>query len=74
MRLELTSSAALVLGMCRMPRYDYRCDRCVITFEVEQSIHAKPLSRCKTCRCKLTKLIAPVGIAFNGSGFYSTGG
>lgn len=56
-----------------MPTYDYRCTKCGDTFAVEQSIHDKPLTRCKKCRGKLEKLLPrTLNLIFKGSGFYVT--
>lgn len=56
-----------------MPTYDYRCTKCGYTFAVEQSIHDKPLKRCKKCRGKLEKLLPrTLNLIFKGSGFYIT--
>ena len=56
-----------------MPTYDYRCSKCGYTFAIEQSIHDKPLTRCKKCRGKLEKLLPrSINLIFKGSGFYVT--
>ncbi|MGE5249374.1 MAG: FmdB family zinc ribbon protein [Bacteroidota bacterium] len=56
-----------------MPVYTYRCENCGIQFDRQQSFHDEPLKICPECRKKsLKKVIAPVGIVFKGSGFYST--
>ena len=56
-----------------MPLYTYRCENCGIQFERQQSFQDAPLTICPECRKKaLKKVIAPVGIIFKGSGFYST--
>jgi len=56
-----------------LPTYDYRCTKCGHTFAVEQSIHDKPLTRCKKCRGKLEKLLPrTLNLIFKGSGFYVT--
>ena len=56
-----------------MPTYEYQCTRCSHEFELVQSIHDKPRSRCPLCRGKVTKLIwGGIGISFKGSGFYVT--
>jgi putative FmdB family regulatory protein len=56
-----------------VPTYDYRCTKCGYTFAVEQSIHDKPLTRCKKCRGKLEKLLPrSINLIFKGSGFYVT--
>ena len=56
-----------------MPIYTYRCENCGVQFERQQSFQDAPLKTCPECRKKaLKKVIAPVGIVFKGSGFYST--
>lgn len=56
-----------------MPIYEYVCTKCEYEFELEQSIHDKPRSRCPKCRGKVRKVISGgIGIAFKGSGFYVT--
>lgn len=55
-----------------MPVYEYECEKCGYAFEVEQSIHDKPRSRCPECRGKVNKVFNSVGIVFKGSGFYCT--
>lgn len=54
-----------------MPTYVYQCKQCEQTFEVEQRITEDPL---KDCRCgkkgSLKRLIQPVAVMFNGSGFH----
>jgi putative FmdB family regulatory protein len=56
-----------------MPVYTYRCDSCGVRFDRHQSYDEAPLTRCPECKKKsLRKVIAPVGVVFKGSGFYST--
>ena len=56
-----------------MPTYDYQCTKCGHTFAIEQSIHDKPLTRCKKCRGRLEKLLPrTLNLIFKGSGFYVT--
>lgn len=44
-----------------MPTYDYECARCG-TFEFFMHITEPPLKKCPLCkRCKVTKLISPLG-------------
>lgn len=54
-----------------MPIYVYECSSCTQTFEAEQRITADPLT---TCLCgsegTIKRVIQPVAVAFNGSGFY----
>lgn len=55
-----------------MPAYDYRCAKCGETFEIWQSMSDDPLTKHPGCGGKVTKVFAPVGVAFKGSGFYKT--
>lgn len=56
-----------------MPIYTYRCENCGVQFDRQQSYQDAPLKVCPECRKRaLKKVIAPVGIVFKGSGFYST--
>ncbi len=57
-----------------MPTYDYECEACKHTFELFQSITAKPIRKCPACgKRKVRRLIgAGAGIIFKGSGFYCT--
>jgi putative FmdB family regulatory protein len=56
-----------------MPTYEYECKKCGRTFDVFQSITARPLQKCPTCKGKIRRLIGRgAGIIFKGSGFYQT--
>ncbi|TMD25961.1 MAG: hypothetical protein E6I04_13180 [Chloroflexi bacterium] len=55
-----------------MPTYGYRCSSCGHEFEIHQRVSDQPLAVCPKCQGKLTKILYPVGIAFKGSGFYTT--
>lgn len=56
-----------------MPTYEYECRKCGKTLEKFQSMTAKPLATCPSCKGKLKRLIsAGAGIIFKGSGFYQT--
>ena len=56
-----------------MPTYEYECTKCGHTFELYQSITAKPLSRCPECKGSVRRIIyGGMGVIFKGSGFYST--
>ena len=54
-----------------MPTYVYRCAECETVWEAFQRITADPLTDCPNGHLGTAKrVIQPVGIAFNGSGFY----
>ena len=55
-----------------MPTYSYRCTECGHAFDIQQSFADDALTVCPACRGKLRKLFSPVGVTFNGSGFYRT--
>lgn len=55
-----------------MPTYSYSCQNCDNSFEIQQSITEDSLTTCPKCDGKLKKNYAPVGVTFNGSGFYRT--
>jgi len=57
-----------------MPTYDYLCQNCQASFEMFQSITAKPLRKCPKCgKNTLKRLIGSgAGVIFKGSGFYQT--
>ena len=56
-----------------MPTYEYECPTCRKTFDVFQSITAKPLRTCPTCKGKVRRRIGTgAGILFKGTGFYQT--
>jgi len=54
-----------------MPIYEYRCRNCG-EFELTQRITEAPLTRCPTCRGKVTKLISNTSFHLKGSGWYVT--
>jgi putative FmdB family regulatory protein len=55
-----------------MPTYEYECSKGHV-FEVEQSITADPLKRCKICRAKVRRLISASHFILKGSGWYADG-
>lgn len=60
-----------------MPTYEYKCESCGSTFDVFQSITARPFRRheCPACGAvrSVRRLIGAGGaILFKGSGFYAT--
>ena len=55
-----------------MPAYDFRCTECAETFEVSRPMSAKGDETCPTCGAVATKVFAPVGVAFKGTGFHNT--
>lgn len=56
-----------------MPTYEYECLGCGNKFDIFQSITAKPIKKCPSCKGRVKRLIgAGAGIIFRGSGFYAT--
>lgn len=54
-----------------MPIYEYKCENGHV-FDVLQKMSEDPLTECVECGAAVRKVLQPVGIAFKGSGFYST--
>lgn len=54
-----------------MPIYEYLCKKCG-EFETTQRITDKPLTKCPTCRGKVSKLISSTSFQLKGSGWYIT--
>ena len=66
-----------VNGSDVMPTYDYKCSECGKTFDVFQSITAKPFRRYECPSCGKVQTVSRLigtggGIIFKGSGFYQT--
>lgn len=55
-----------------MPTYSYRCTECDNAFDVKQSFSDATLTECPVCGGALRKVFSPVGVTFNGGGFYRT--
>ena len=55
-----------------MPIYEYECAQCGVVEEVIQKFSDKPLSTCKRCSGKLTKLMSQSTFHLKGSGWYVT--
>ncbi|MDP1662638.1 MAG: zinc ribbon domain-containing protein [Phycisphaerales bacterium] len=57
-----------------MPTYDYKCKTCGHTWELFQSMSAKPVKACPDCGRKTAERLIGTGAAllFKGSGFYQT--
>jgi len=55
-----------------MPIYEYECAQCGAVEEVIQKFSDKPLSTCKRCSGKLTKLMSQSTFHLKGSGWYVT--
>jgi putative FmdB family regulatory protein len=55
-----------------VPTYSYRCTECGNAFDIQQSFTDDSLTECPSCGGVLRKVFSPVGVTFNGSGFYRT--
>jgi putative FmdB family regulatory protein len=56
-----------------MPTYEYECESCAHRFEAFQKMQDDPLTQCPVCNKKIHRVLSGgIGIAFHGSGFYST--
>lgn len=53
-----------------MPRFDYRCDNCLITTEISRSFHIEPDSPlCPKCEQPMTRIYTPTPAIFKGDGW-----
>ena len=57
-----------------MPIYEYKCSECSekVTLVKAGDERDKNLPACKTCGSDIKRVYSSIGIAFKGSGFYST--
>jgi putative FmdB family regulatory protein len=55
-----------------VPTYSYRCTECDNAFDIQQSFSDDSLTVCPVCGGRLRKVFSPIGVTFNGSGFYRT--
>jgi putative FmdB family regulatory protein len=55
-----------------VPTYEYRCDECGVVFERFQHFAEDPLKICPECHGTVRRVIHPVGVIFQGSGWYVT--
>jgi putative FmdB family regulatory protein len=55
-----------------MPIYEYKCSGCGKHFEIFQKISDKPLTECRECKGKLSKLISNCAFHLKGNGWYVT--
>lgn len=55
-----------------MPIYEYECTKCGNVEEALQKFSDKPLTRCRHCKGKLTKLVSQSTFHLKGSGWYVT--
>lgn len=55
-----------------MPIYEYECTKCGKIEEALQKFSDKPLTKCKHCSGRLTKLVSHSTFHLKGSGWYAT--
>jgi putative FmdB family regulatory protein len=55
-----------------MPRYDFRCRPCGLTFEVSRGTADRSPVPCPECGQDAKRVFSPVGVVFKGSGFHNT--
>ena len=55
-----------------MPLYDYRCQKCGVTYEVRQRISDEPLTIHEGCGGAVERLISVPALQFKGTGWYVT--
>ena len=52
-----------------MPTYDFKCEQCSNTFELNLSFDNKDLQYCEDCEKPLVRIYAPVAAIFKGTGW-----
>ncbi len=55
-----------------MPIYEYKCEGCLLQFELRKSFNEDGGNPCPQCGSNARRLFSPVPIIFKGSGFYIT--
>ena len=55
-----------------MPIYEYACEKCGRHHEIVRKVSDRPLTRCPSCKGKLTRLLSPSAFQFKGTGWYVT--
>ena len=57
-----------------MPTYDYACDACGKSFELEQRITEAPIKKCPKCgKLKARRMISGGNFMLKGGGWYADG-
>ncbi len=56
-----------------MPVYEYECNECMKTFEVQQRMSDDPLKNCPDCDGSLKKLVSMSSFQLKGGGWYADG-
>ncbi len=55
-----------------MPLYEYRCDACGQSVDVQHGFKETMSDPCAKCGGTMSRVFNPAGIVFKGSGFYVT--
>lgn len=53
--------------------YDYGCEKCQKTFEIEQKITEEPLTECPECKGTIKRLISKTSFLLKGKGWFKDG-
>jgi putative FmdB family regulatory protein len=70
---ELSLSGLSLLGVIKMPIYEYECKACGHRMEKLQKISADPLKDCPACQSDgLERLVSAAGFRLAGGGWYET--
>jgi len=56
-----------------MPVYEYECDSCGKTFEVQQRMADAPLTSCPECSGNVKKVMSMSSFQLKGGGWYADG-
>ncbi len=56
-----------------MPVYEYECNECMKTFEVQQRMADTPLTNCPDCDGAMKKLMSMSSFHLKGGGWYADG-
>jgi putative FmdB family regulatory protein len=70
MAFGAASKAGTTTGRTHMPKYDYRCSACGITYEKREGFDAPSLQECPQCKGQARRVLTPPAIVFKGSGWY----
>jgi len=71
MRVRIHSPNTNGLGYI-MPTYDYKCEVCGGTLEIQREFSEQTNIMC--CQQAMQRVWSAPAVKFNGTGFYSTGG
>ena len=56
----------------QMPTYDFKCEQCGTTFELNLAFDNKDLQYCEDCEKPLVRVYGPVAAIFRGTGWGSS--